>query len=54
MNVYEIFNFVHFPCSSNEEWMKLLLLLAGDIERNPGPGLGELYVFYEGDVTMML
>ena len=27
--------------SSGGEWTKLLLLLAGDIERNPGPGIGQ-------------
>lgn len=27
--------------SNGGEWTKLLLLLAGDIERNPGPGIGE-------------
>lgn len=40
--LYKMWNISNFQKSSGEEWMRLLLLLAGDIERNPGPGIGEL------------
>ena len=29
--------------SSGGDWLRLLLLCAGDIERNPGPGIGKSY-----------
>ena len=32
--------------SNDGEWTKLLLLLAGDIERNPGPTIGEFFPIF--------
>ena len=40
--VYSAFYYNHcLQRSHGGEWTKLLLLLAGDIERNPGPGIGK-------------
>ena len=36
--------------SNGGEWTKLLLLLAGDIERNPGPEIGKCSMIYNLNV----